>query len=78
MFIEERINITTTLNSFTIAIQTALFCVESYRMGTIMNSDPSAFKRMNLIYTIIFACIFLLLHLTDAFKKYFLTTKRLD
>lgn len=46
-------------------------------MGTIINRDPSAFKHMNLIYTIIFAFIFLLLHLTDVFKKYFLTTKKL-
>ena len=79
VFIESRINITTTLNSFMIAIQTALFCVESYRMSRIMqpDADPSAFKKINLIYTIIFAVNFILLHASDAFKKYFLIVKKL-
>ena len=73
MFIEDRINITSTLNSLMIAVQTALFCAESYRMSFQIAADPGSFAPVNLYYALAFAVSFLLLLFTDILKNNFLT-----
>jgi MFS family permease len=71
-FIEERINITNTLNATMLCLSTALFCGNSVLIGSTIEKSPQLFIYLNIFYTLMFLVMFVLLHFTDLLKKYFL------
>lgn len=59
-----------------IAVQTALFCAESYRMHFQVAVDPGCFRFVNLVYLAAFAISFFLLLFTDVVRSKFLTLQK--
>lgn len=59
-----------------IAVQTALFCAESYRMSFQIAADAGSFRFVNLYYIVAFAVSFLLLRCTDVIKSHFLIVQK--
>lgn len=68
-FIEQRITITNSLNSFLVFVTSSVFAVDSLVIGNSIDSNPSLFQYLNSTFSILFVVLFCVLHSYDLWKK---------
>ena len=68
-FIEQRITITNTLNSFLVFVTSSVFTISSLIIGNSIDENPSLFQYLNSVSTILFVALFIVLHSIDFWKK---------
>ena len=68
-FIEQRVNITNSLNATMLCSATILFCINSIVIGSNVESNPQLFLYLNTAYPALFLGFFLAFHCTDLVKK---------
>lgn len=68
-FIEQRITITNTLNSFLVFTTSTVFMVNSLVIGNSIDNNPPLYQYINLSFSILFIALFFVLHSTDLWKK---------
>lgn len=67
-FIEQRITITNSLNSFLVFVTSSVFAVDSLVIGNSIDNNPSLFQYLNSTFSILFVVLFGVLHSYDWWK----------
>lgn len=68
-FIEQRITITNSLNSFLVFVTSSVFAADSLVIGGSIDQNPSLFQYLNSTFSVLFVVLFCVLHSHDWWKK---------